>query len=240
MGDDDEDLRLLDRWCGGDAEAGNQLFQRHYPAVYRFFERKVGRDVQEPVQETFLVCVRKRDQFRRESKFTTFLFAVARLVLHEYWRRLRKQEAPVDFNELSIASLSTSAGTRLARAEDRGRLLEALQELPVDQQLLLELYYWERLDGASLAAVFDVEPATIRGRLFRARAALRELVRGSEVRGTTTSETADFEVWARELQEAMESAGQCSAASLSAMGGQPPGAVQNVRNERGDDDAIKS
>jgi RNA polymerase sigma-70 factor (ECF subfamily) len=205
--EDTEDLVLLDRWCAGDSQAGNRLFHRHYRAVYRFFESKVDRDIDEPVQETFLVCVRKRDQFRRQSSFRTFLFAVARLVLHEHWRRRRSRETPVDFDEISIAALTNSIRSKLAGREDRGRLLEALRELPLDQQLLLELFYWEKLEGAELAAVFDVEPATIRSRLFRAREALREQVQRTEQRGQAAAAPADFDAWARALRPADDRAG---------------------------------
>jgi RNA polymerase sigma factor (sigma-70 family) len=199
--EDPGDLVLLDRWCAGDNDAGTRLFRRHLPAVYRFFATKVEReDVDEPVQETFLVCVRKRDQFRRESSFRTFLFAIARLVLHEHWRRHRGQAIPVDFDEISVASLSTSVGTRIARREEQSRLLEAMRELPLDQQLLLELYYWEKLEGDELAPVFNVEPATIRGRLFRAREALRARIQLSERRGEHVTEDADFDAWARALR----------------------------------------
>jgi hypothetical protein len=40
----DTDLELLDRWCRGDREAGNQIFQRYFDSIYRFFDHKVGRD----------------------------------------------------------------------------------------------------------------------------------------------------------------------------------------------------
>src|SRR5262249_21580865 len=108
-----EDLELLDRWCAGDKAAGNRLFRRHYRAIYRFFETKGENDFDEPVQETFLTCVRKRDQFRRDASFRTFLFAIARLVLFEHWRK-RSKETTIDFDEMSIASLSTSIGSRIA------------------------------------------------------------------------------------------------------------------------------
>jgi RNA polymerase sigma factor (sigma-70 family) len=196
------DLELLDRWCDGDKDAGGQLFRRHYPAVYRFFETKVEKDVDEPVQETFLACVRKRDQFRRESSFRTFLFAIARLVLHEHWRRKRSQEPAIDFNEISVASLTTSIGSRIAQREERARLLAALRELPLDQQLLLELHYWEQLEGAELATIFNVEPATIRSRLFRAREALRGRVRSSAQHPEDAANDADFDAWARGLPPA--------------------------------------
>lgn len=50
----------------------------------------------------------------------------------------------------------------------------ALRTLPLEQQTLLELHYWEDVEIAALAEIFETEPATMRMRLHRARAALRE------------------------------------------------------------------
>ena len=49
-------------------------------------------------------------------------------------------------------------------------------QLPVDQQVLLELHYWHDLDATALADVFEASPGTIRVRLLRARRTLRGLL----------------------------------------------------------------
>src|ERR1041384_1773501 len=113
----EDDLILLDRWCAGDRVAGNLLFRRHFEALYRFFEHKTDGDIDDLVQETFLACLRGRATTR----------------------------PTLDFEELSVASLSTSIGGRLVHKEDRAVLLAALRALPLDQQLLLEMFYWEEL-----------------------------------------------------------------------------------------------
>lgn len=196
----DADLSLLDRWCAGDQAAGNALFRVHFPAVYRFFEHKTAGEVDDLVQETFLECVKSRARFQRQSTFRTYLFAIARHVLFHHWRRQAAARPTLDFDDISIASLSTSAGSRLARGADRARLLSVLRTLPLDQQLLLEMFYWEDLDRDQLAEVFDVETATIGSRLFRARQALQVALAlptgaapGPEVEPTA------FDSWARSL-----------------------------------------
>jgi len=170
----DDDLELLERWCRGDNAAGSELFQRHFKALYRFFALKVDVAVDDLLQDTFLACVRQRDRFLRQSSFRTYLFAIARRKLYDHWTQAARRPQAVDFEEVSLASLSTSAATRLTRRDERFRLCEALRALPLEQQLLLELHYWEQLDGAELAEVFEVEAPTTRSRLFRARQALRE------------------------------------------------------------------
>lgn len=195
---EDDDLALLDRWCAGDRGAGNALFSRHFEAVYRFFEHKTDSDIDDLVQETFLACMRSRDTFRRQSSFRTYLFAIARHTLFGYWRRRVTDRVSLDFEETSFASLSTSAGTRLGKHHDRAALLAALRSLPLDQQILLEMFYWEELDRDQLAEVFDVEPPTIGSRLFRARQALQESLGGTAT--LLAGVEGDFDCWARGLR----------------------------------------
>jgi len=196
------DLSLLDRWRAGDSVAGNLLFKRHFASLYRFFEHKIEGEVDDLVQETLLQCVKAGSTFRRQSTFRTYLFAIARHVLFQHWRARARVHATLDFEQTSIAALSTSIGSQLARNADRARLLAALRTLPLDQQLLLELYYWEDLDRDQLAEVFDVEAATIGSRLFRARRTLQDGLESPDRGGEPAPGTPDaLDTWARQLAE---------------------------------------
>jgi RNA polymerase sigma factor (sigma-70 family) len=172
----DTDLERFERWCAGDQQAGQALFARHFQDVYRFFKHKTDRRLattaDDLVQQTFLQCVRARDQFRRTSSFRTYLFAIARNELLQYLRRLPKAEH-VDLEVSSLDELISSPSHDLARKQERDRLIAALRGLPAEQQLLLELHYWHELDAAALAEVLDAQPGAIRVRLHRARTALR-------------------------------------------------------------------
>jgi RNA polymerase sigma factor (sigma-70 family) len=168
----DADMALLESWRTGDRLAGEQLFTRHFAPIYRFFENKVGTDADDLAQRTFLACVAARDQFLGRSTFRTYLFTIARNELHHHLRRLALNRA-VDFEITSIAEIATSPSGRLERARAVEELRAALRELPVEQQLLLELHYWFELDADKLGEVFGATAGTIRVRLLRARRALR-------------------------------------------------------------------
>ena len=170
----DPDLELLKRWRDGDRAAGEALFSRHFPSLCRFFATKCGADADDLIQRTMLACVAARDQFRAESTFRTYLFTVARNELYRFLRKSQREGDRLDFSVTSIAQLVSTPATRLARDADRRRLQEAMRELPLELQTLLELHYWEELDAAGLAEVFETTPGNIRVRLHRARHALRE------------------------------------------------------------------
>lgn len=194
---EESDLALFERWSAGDLSAGNKLFKRHYPAIYRFLENKIDDGLEDLVQQTFLACVRGRASFRRESSFRTYLFSIAKHNLYQYWRTRSVQRASVSFDEISVASLSTSLRGRAARREDFALLLGALRELPLEQQILLELHYWEGLGHEELAEVLEIAEPTTRSRLFRARQALRD--RLARLRAPPAGSDADFDAWARAL-----------------------------------------
>ncbi|HMG23963.1 MAG TPA: sigma-70 family RNA polymerase sigma factor [Kofleriaceae bacterium] len=168
------DLALLDLWRAGDTAAGEALFQRHFDSIYAFFETKCEADADELTQATFLACLRARDQFRKESSFRTYLFTIARHELYRVLRGRQRDGERLDFALSSIAELVSTPGTRIARNQEHRQLVDALRRLPVEQQTLLELHYWEDLDIAALAEVFDAPQPTIRTRLHRARKALRD------------------------------------------------------------------
>jgi len=168
-----DDLALLADWRSGNKAAGEQLFARYFDSLCSFFVTKCG-EADELVQRTLLACVKARDQFRAQSSFRTYLFAIARNELHQYLRRVRRDRERLDFETTSVAELVTTPATRLARRAEQQRMVDVLRQLPVDQQTLLELYYWEELDVAALAEVFELTPNAIRVRLHRARQDLRE------------------------------------------------------------------
>jgi RNA polymerase sigma factor (sigma-70 family) len=170
----DVDLADLGRWRAGDAAAGEALFARHFDRLYRFFSTKCPDHADELVQQTLLACVRAKDQFRQEASFRTYVFTVARHELYHHLQRLRRDAALFDPSVSSVAELVTTPVTRLAKDAERRRVIETLRTLPLDQQTLLELHYWEELDISVLSDVFEVTPGAMRVRLHRARVALRE------------------------------------------------------------------
>ena len=170
------DLALLERWREGDAVAGQALFARYFDRIYRFFDTKSDGDIDDLVQRTFLACIGARDRFRGDASFRTFLFSIARYELYHHYRQRRSAGVQLDLSACSVAELVTTPRSRLARGEEHRRLLDAMCQLPVETQMLLELHYREELDIPALAQVFGAPSATIRTRLHRGRRALRDLL----------------------------------------------------------------
>lgn len=168
------DLELLEAWRGGDRQAGEELFERHFDSIARFFRNKVAHGIDDLIQRTFLACVESKDQFRGEASFRTFLFAVAHNVLGKHYRSKRRHGDRIDFGVTSVHDLGPSPSSVVALHDEHRVLLHALRRIPLDHQIVLELYYWERLTAAEVGTVLDVPEGTARTRIRRAKQLLEE------------------------------------------------------------------
>ena len=167
---DVSDTELLDRWRGGDARAGEKLATRYFMPIRAYFLNKAPAAHEDLVQEVFVRLSSKRDSYAGRSSFRVFLFGVARMVLLEY---LRAKQKAARFDPMEHSVADTQGGrmsSLMARGESHRLLLDALRELPLADQEILELYYWQKLTAREIAEVQGLPEPTIRSRV---RAALK-------------------------------------------------------------------
>jgi RNA polymerase sigma-70 factor (ECF subfamily) len=104
----------------------------------------------------------------------------------------------------SLADAGATPSELAVRNEEARLLQRALARLPVDQQIVLEMFYWEGLRGADIATVLGVSPHTVRSRISRAQQAIRaEIGRLADSPALSASTIDGFETWARRVGEAV-------------------------------------
>jgi RNA polymerase sigma-70 factor (ECF subfamily) len=157
----------------------------HLDALYRFARRLSGGDddAQDLVQDTYARALGKRAQFAPGSNVKAWLFRIMRNLYVDGWRRAKI--SPVSDRLEDDVAEDASANREVLRGDEelerlRGivaeEIEEALQALSVDARtiVLLDL---EGLTEGELAEVLGCSPGTVKSRLSRARAKLRELLR---------------------------------------------------------------
>lgn len=177
-GDPETDIALLDAWRRGDSRAGSRLVARHFPSLYRFFSTKVGNgnDVDDLIQSTVMRLVSRRDDFDERVRFRSWLFGIAYNVIHEYYRRAAMKGRVDNIEDLELADPGDKPDELLEGVESRHRLLRALRSLSVDEQVIIELYYWERMTLAEISEILGLNMNTVAGRIRRARKRLAEIL----------------------------------------------------------------
>ncbi|MEX1365750.1 MAG: sigma-70 family RNA polymerase sigma factor [Nannocystaceae bacterium] len=203
------DIELLDAWRGGDLSAGDELFNRHFAAIHRFFRNKVSEGLEDLVQQTFMASVEGRERFRSDSTFKTYLFGVAHNLLRDHYRARRKVPEALDFGTSSTVDVGAGPSTVLGKRREERLLFEGLRNIPLDSQIVLELYYWEEMSASQIGAILGIPEGTVRGRVRRAKHLLKEqiteLAESAQELETTVG---NLDLWAAGLRDQMVTDGK--------------------------------
>ena len=178
---------LAARAAGGDDRAFEQLVERYQARIFRLACRLTDEtDAPDVLQETFLQAYRHLPSFRGESRLGTWLYRIAtNAALMHRRSRARRPSAPLDeylprFDargvhvgtpaELQLPSRADEILDRQLLAEKARAAIERLPDIYRDAFVLRDL---EELSTADVAQALDVDPATVRQRVHRARLMLR-------------------------------------------------------------------
>ncbi|MEM9460994.1 MAG: sigma-70 family RNA polymerase sigma factor [Myxococcota bacterium] len=199
----DPERPLIDAWVAGDAQAGDALLARYYQRVLRFFAIRQPLAAEDLTQRTFLACAEARGSIRDRNAFASFVFGVARHQMLRYQREREYEERRAKFPDFAGPDeAGPSPSQVIVMHEEQQLVLRALQELPLEVQWLIELYYWERMNTTQIAAVLEVPVSTVTSRLMRARRRLREVAEQLvTVEPRRQSLLQDFEAWVASIRE---------------------------------------
>ena len=171
-----EDLDRADvrRVLAGEVEAFEGIVRRWQgPLVnlaYRFC-RDPGR-AEEMAQDAFLRAFRFLGRWREDAAFSTWLFAVATNVYRSHLRRVRPVEVPLEPHRELPDSHNPVDEVESSWMSEKVRRTVSL--LPAKYRDALILFYFEELDTAEVARCLGVREGTVKARLHRARAMLRQ------------------------------------------------------------------
>lgn len=168
-----------------DDERFRALFDTHFRAVYAFALRRAStaEGAADVAAETFTVAWRRLEDIPDGEEARLWLYGVVRRVLSNAWRGERRRDLLVErlatVADERLAPVSGPAGESGPFDADGGDVAasdvrDALAALADGDREVLVLSAWEELTPAEIATVLDLPPATVRTRLHRARARLRE------------------------------------------------------------------
>jgi len=170
-----EDALLIRRCLEGDREAFSHLVIRHQKMVINTVYRFLGQydDACEVAQEVFVAAYRALNNFRQESKFSTWLYRIA---VDQAKNRL-KSLAALKYSSADPPDLPSSSQTP-DQVYDSKALRETVQHAlmgldPEDREVIV-LRDIEGQSYEAVAEILDLPVGTIKSRLHRARMALRE------------------------------------------------------------------
>lgn len=170
-----------------DREAAIELLMQEYGtkvlhlAYYYLKDRHLAEDV---AQEVFIKAYKHWDSFRGDSSAYTWLYKITVNLCRDkarsaWWRRLLPSEEPRATNSpAGFETPATEEGPEEAalRSDQREALMKYVMKLPDAYRETVILFYYQDLSTVEIAEITEQNENTIKTRLFRARAMLKEML----------------------------------------------------------------
>ncbi len=175
----EHEKHCIERVLKGDANAFEHLVHAYEKTVYNLALRTLGNreDAEDVTQEAFLKAYRSLDSFRGDSKFSVWLYRiVSNLCLDLLRSRQRKpvqsltvEDDDGEIGELEISDEHFSPEKLLDRKLTRESVQRGLSALPDDTRQILLLRELQGMSYEEIGQALDLEPGTVKSRIFRAR-----------------------------------------------------------------------
>jgi RNA polymerase sigma-70 factor, ECF subfamily len=177
------ELRLLQRVANGDRDAFRDLYLRYHRRLARFLARHTHRreDAEEIINDTLWIVWQRAGDFRGASRASTWIMGIAYRRALKLFRRSATHARVMSLE--GPAEEAIDSADELQAADDRQILSGALEQLPLEQRLVLELTYFLDHSCEEIAEIMECPVNTVKTRMFHARRKLRVLLGGREAAG---------------------------------------------------------
>ncbi|MHB1001528.1 MAG: RNA polymerase sigma factor [Armatimonadota bacterium] len=172
----DADAVLVRQYLSGDNHAFEVLFKKYQAPVFNIVNRMVnGEDAYDLTQDIFCNALRALPSFRGDSKFSTWLYSIAKNACLNQIRRINRAredslEAMAEdqpYTELADESVDVEATAETH--EMQSIVNRVLASMPDDQRLLITLRDFEQLSYDEIGIITGMSLPTVKSRLHRAR-----------------------------------------------------------------------
>jgi RNA polymerase sigma-70 factor, ECF subfamily len=171
----ERDNELLLAVAAGNRRALEELYLDYHRRLARFLSRFTPRyeNVEEIINDTFMVVWQSAKAFRHESLVSTWVMGIAYRTALKSVRRQKNFSTDQNIDDFPDQSIDPREET-----EVQDWLAHGLNRLPVEQRLTLELAYHMGHSLEEIAAITGSPVGTIKARMFHAREKLRQYLPG--------------------------------------------------------------
>ena len=172
------DSELMIDLCKGDEDAFSEIIRRFQAPIFSLLIRMLGNeeDAQEMLQLTFCRIYRYKDKFDPDRKLVNWIFTIASNLAKKEWRR-RSRWIKVPLEHVNLTSSSkTAPHYNAGRIELKASIEEAIDRLPHHYREPFILREQEQMAYEDIAEILNIRLGTVKSRINRARAKLRELL----------------------------------------------------------------
>ena len=162
----------------GNERLFRDLVAQHGERLQAFVLRHIGHpdDAEDIAQQAFVEAAASMARFRGESQLSTWLYGIAMNLVRNYLSRAPHRVHRIEGDESleALPDARDSLDEQLDRARSLSRLTEELSALAPEMREVLLLVAVEQLSYEEAATLLAIPVGTVRSRVSRARATLKE------------------------------------------------------------------
>jgi RNA polymerase sigma-70 factor, ECF subfamily len=172
---DEREQKLLSRIAMQDRHALEELYLGYHRRLTRFLMRMAPRyDIaEEVINDTFYVVWKKAGEFRGSSQVSTWIMGIA---YRRALKALRDYKPSIDTIDFSRAHQDKLSDNSIADGDESAWVKQALQQLPIEQRIAIELAYYMGHSCDEISAITECPVSTVKARMFHARQKLKLLL----------------------------------------------------------------
>ncbi len=179
-----DEADLIARCIAGEASAQEELYRAHCRPVAANLYRVMGEknDLDDMVQEVFVIAFRGLPKFRKEARLSTWLYRICvNVALGKIRNKVRRPPPILKADPVADDRRHSpeSPETLLAREQSKAKVYAILDQMTPKKRMVLYLYEIEGHDLKEIAYLVGANPVTVRTRLFYARKEFYSLLAGS-------------------------------------------------------------
>lgn len=175
------DSDLVSRAREGDLAAYSTLVSRYQRAVYGVVSRMVASpdDVDDLVQDVFVLAYRSIDRFRGEAAFSTWVHSIAVNATIKHLRKAKSRrmvsidDPDTGMEDALIADAEPGPSEAAEDTERRAAVRRAVEQLPEKHRAVVVLHYFEDHSCEEIAKILNCSIGTVWSRLYYACRKLR-------------------------------------------------------------------
>jgi len=185
---DGDDADLVRRCLSGDQRACRDLVRRYERPVYSVLLRVVRRaeDAEDLVQETFVKVFRALDRYDPERPFSAWIFTIASRLAIDHFRRRRVQTVSLTMSEpgsteertLDVEDQGPGPDEITSNLEEESATAKLIDSLPEHYRIVVLLRHQQDLSYEEIAEALQLPLGTVKARIHRARALLKDRIQG--------------------------------------------------------------
>lgn len=178
-----EDIEIIEKVLSGNTEAYSRIIEKYKQMVFRYAYSKFNNydDAEDITQDIFIMVLEALKSFRKESKFSTWLYSIMVNYCKNYRNKARKRRSEVALNgtrgdddyDIQIVDDRENPENETILNDSLRIMREEIKELPADYRDILILRDIQGLSYNEVSEILNINLSNVKVRIHRGRELLK-------------------------------------------------------------------